>query len=168
LRRNPEVNQLIDAQIERLLPLLGQHPAVQQLVRDQVATILPTLINDPEVQALIRAQAGAYIAYLQANPDQVQPLIRQQGDVYIDYLNDHPTSVQTLVQGQSLSLAGQLRDEVRERTVTGDSLVDSIVRSILRLKPREELPPPPENVQRRAESGRLTSDFFKGNENGSA
>jgi hypothetical protein len=165
LRRNPEVNQLIDVQIERILPLLGAHPAVQQLVREQVAAVLPALMHDPAVQALIRAQAGEYIAYLQANPEQVQPLIRQQGDVYIDYLNDHPTSVQTLVQGQSLSLAGQLRDEVRERTVTGDSLVDSVVRGILRLKPRDELPPPPENVQRRAESGRLPSDFIRGREN---
>lgn len=168
LRQNPEVSQLIDAQIERLLPVLGAHPAVQQLVREQVAAILPELIDDPAVQELIRAQAGAYIAYLGTSPEQVQPLIRQQGDIYIDYLNVHPAPVQALVQGQSLSLAGQLRDEVRERTVTGDSLVDSIVRSILRLKPREELPPPPEEVQRRAESGRLTSDYTRGRENGSA
>jgi hypothetical protein len=157
LRQNPEVNQLIDAQIARILPALGAHPAVQQLVRDQVTAILPELINAPAVQELIRAQAGAYIAYL-----------HQQGDIYIDYLNDHPAPVQTLVQGQSLSLAGELRDEVRERTVTGDSLVDSIVRGLLRLKPREELPPPPDPVQRRAESGRLTSDFVKGRDNGAA
>lgn len=168
LRQSPEVNQLIDVQLDRILPALGAHPAVQQLVRAQIVAILPELMHDPAVQALIRAQAGEYLAYLQTNPDQVQPLIRQQGDIYIDYLNDHPAPVQTLVQGQSLSLAGQLRDEVRERTVTGDSLVDSIVRSLLRLKPREELPPPPELVQRRAESGRLTSDFVKGRDNGAA
>lgn len=168
LRQNPEVATLIDAQVDRLLPVLGAHPAVQQLVRDQVAAILPELVNEPAVQELIRAQAGQYIAYLQSAPDTVQPLIRQQGDIYIDYLNDHPAPVQTLVQGQSLSLAGQLRDEVRERTVTGDSLVDSIVRGLLRLKPREELPSPPEAVQRRAESGRLISDFVKGHENGAA
>lgn len=168
LRQNPAVAELIDAQVERLLPALGAHPAVQQLVRAQVHAILPELMNDPIMQEVIRAQAGAYIDYLQANPDAVQPLIRQQGDIYIDYLNDHPAPVQTLVQGQSLSLAGQLRDEVRERTVTGDSLVDAVVRGILRLKPREELPPPPEQVQRRAESGRLTSDFVRGRENGAA
>lgn len=168
LRQNPEVTTLIDAQIARLLPVLGAHPAVRQLVHDQVTAILPDLVNDPTVQALIRAQAGQYIAYLQTAPDTVQPLIRQQGDIYIDYLNDHPAPVQTLVQGQSLSLAGQLRDEVRERTVTGDSLVDSIVRGILRLKPREELLPPPEDVQRRAESGRLTSDYVRERNNGAA
>lgn len=168
LRRNPAVAELIDAQVERLLPILGAHPAVQQLVRDQVHAILPELVSDPAVQALIQAQAGQYIAYLQSVPDALQPLIRQQGDLYIDYLNDHPVSVQTLVQGQSLSLASQLRDEVRERTVTGDSLVDAVVRSLLRLKPREELPPPSDQVQRRAESGRLTSDFVRGRENGAA
>lgn len=168
LRQNPEVAALIDAQVERLLPVLGAHPAVRQLVRQQVHAILPELVNDPLVQELIRAQAGQYIAYLQSTPDAVQPLIRQQGDIYIDYLNDHPTPVQTLVQGQSLSLAGQLRDEVRERTVTGDSLVDAIVRSVLRLKPRDELPPPPEDVQRRAESGRLTSDYIRERTDGAA
>jgi hypothetical protein len=104
LRQNPEVTTLIDAQIARLLPVLGAHPAVRQLVHDQVTAILPDLVNDPTVQALIRAQAGQYIAYLQTAPDTVQPLIRQQGDIYIDYLNDHPAPVQTLVQGQSLSL----------------------------------------------------------------
>lgn len=168
LRSNPEVNELIDAQIERILPLLGEHPLVQRLVREQVTAILPQLIDDASVQALIRAQATEYLAYLLSNPDQVQPLVRQQGDIYIDYLNEHPTDVQTLVQGQSMSLAGQVRDEIRERTVTSDSVVDAIVRSILRLKPREELPPPPLEVQRRAESGKLASDFVRGRTNDNA
>lgn len=168
LKQNPEVNQLIDAQIERLMPVLAESPAVQALVRAQVEAILPQLIEDGAVQALIRTQAAQYLAYLLENPDQLQPLIRQQGDIYIDYLNEHPTEVQALVQGQSISLAGQMRDEMRERTVTGDSVVDAIVRSILRLKPREELPPPPAEVQRRAESGKLTSDFVQGRTNDSA
>lgn len=168
LKDNPEVERLIAVQVERVLPLLSANPAVHNLVREQVAAILPDLMNDPAIQVLIRTQAAQYLAYLQANPDAVQPLIRQQGDIYIDYLNDHPAPVQTLVQGQSLSLAGQMRDEVRERTVTGDSVVDAIVRSILRLKPREELPPPDEAIQRRAEAGRLPSDFVKGRNNGAA
>ena len=160
LADNPEVTSLIDAQVARILPVLGENPAVQQLVRRQVEAILPELVNDPQVQA------GQYIQYLNQNPDQVQPLIRTQGDTYIDYLNAHPTSVQNLVQGQSLSLAGQMRDEVRERTVTGDSVVDAIVRGIFRMKPREDLPSPDADIQRRAEAGKLTSDFVKGRENG--
>lgn len=166
LADNPEVTSLVDAQVSRILPVLGQNQAVQQLVRQQVSAILPELVNDPEIQALIRAQAGQYLQFLNQNPDQVQPLIRAQGDTYIDYLNANPVAVQNLVQGQSLTLAGQMRDEVRERTVTGDSVVDSIVRSIFRMKPREELPPPDADIQRRAESGKLTSDFVKGRRNG--
>ena len=61
-----------------------------------------------------------------------------------------------------------MRDEVRERTVTGDSVVDSIVRTLLGMKPREELPPPDTEVQRRAESGKITADFVKGRQNGNA
>mgnify|MGYP003382397566 CR=1 FL=1 len=166
LSADPDVTALVNAQVERILPVLGQNPAVQQLVRQQVEAILPQLANDPQIQALIRAQAGQYIQYLNQNPDQVQPLIRAQGDTYIDYLNAHPASVQNLVQGQSLSLAGQMRDEVRERTVTGDSVVDAIVRGIFRMRPREELPAPDADIQRRAESGKLTSDFVKGRQNG--
>jgi len=168
LKQNSEVNQLIDAQIERLMPVLAESPAVQSLVRAQVEAVLPQLVEDEAVQSLIRAQAAQYLAHLLEHPEQLIPLIRQQGDIYIDYLNEHPMEVQTLVQGQSLSLAGQMRDEMRERTVTGDSVVDAIVRSILRLKPREELPPPPAEVQRRAESGKLASDFVKGRTNGNA
>ena len=167
LADNPEVTHLIDTQVSRILPLLGQNPAVQELVRRQVNAILPELVNSPEIQALIRTQAGQYLQYLNQHPDQVQPLIRAQGDTYIDYLNTNPAAVQNLVQGQSLSLAGQMRDEVRERTVTGDSVVDSIVRGIFRMKPREELPPPDPDIQRRAESGKLTSDFVKERPHGS-
>ncbi len=168
LKQNPEVNQLIDAQVERLMPVLAESAAVQSLVRTQVEAVLPHLIEDGAIQSLIRAQAAQYLSDLLDHPEQLVLLVRQQGDIYIDYLNEHPTEVQTLVQGQSLSLAGQIRDEVRERTVTGDSVVDAIVRSILRLKPREELPPPPPEVQRRAESGKLASDFVKGRTNGNA
>lgn len=168
LRDDPEVRTLIEAQVDWLLPLLSAHPAVQKLVREQVAAVLPTLAADPAVQALIRAQAGQYIQYLNDNPDAVQGLIRTQGDVYIDYLNAHPTPVQTLVQGQSLSLASQVRDEVRERTVTADGLVDLVVRNLLRLKPREDLPAPPDVVQRRAETAHLPSDFTRERANGNA
>ncbi len=65
-------------------------------------------------------------------------------------------------------MAGQMRDEVRERTVTADGLVDLVVRNLLRLKPREELPSPPEAVQRRAEIAHLPSDYTRESINGNA
>jgi hypothetical protein len=123
-----------------------------------MAAILPTLGDDEQVRRLIRAQVADYMVYLNEHPEQVQALIRSQGDAYIDYLNAHPAAVQTLLQGQSLSLAAQVRDEVRERTVTADDVVDMLVRRLLRLKPREELPPPPVDVRGRAETGRLPAD----------
>lgn len=187
LTRNPEVNALIDAQVGRLLPLLANSSVVTDLVRSQVALILPELADSAEIkqlvqaqvdavlpsladneaiQKLIQVQAAAYMKYLQANSDTLQELIRTQGDTYIDYLNLHPDSVQMLVQGQSIGLAGQVLDEVRERTVTADTALDMIVRGIFRRKPREELPSPPELLQRRAELGRLPTDFTEAGKNG--
>lgn len=161
LADNPKVEQLISAQIEKVLPLLADHPAVKELVHRQVVHILPALKDDPAIQELIRAQATAYLTSLQGALDpSLQALIRQQGDAYIDYLNAHPTAVQTLVQGQSMSLANDVMNEVRERTVTADSVAEMIIRRLLGRKQRTDLPPPPPEVQRRAETSRLPSDFF--------
>lgn len=167
LTESPAITALIDTQLAKILPVLGRSPAVEQLVRDQVNAILPALLQDEQVQLLVRSQAGAYITYLQQNPEIVQGLIRGQGDNYIEYLNDYnPDGVQSLIQGQSMSMAGQMMNEVRERTVTADSVVEMIVRNILRRKPREQLAPPPEEVQRRAEAGHLPSDYTKPQRNG--
>ena len=160
------VQELIRSQVAAILPKLAADPAVSELIRTQLATIVPTLANDVAIQQLIRAQVASYLAYLNEHPDEAQALVRSQGDIYIDYLNAHPAQIQTLLQGQSLSLAGQVRDEIRERTVTADGLVDTIVRNLLRLKPREELPPPPVDVQRRALAAHLPVDDQDGPQNG--
>lgn len=154
----PAVKELVRSQVAAILPELAADPAIGDLVRAQVGMILPTLGDDEQIQQLIRTQVAEYLVYLNEHPQQVQALIRSQGDAYIDYLNAHPMAVQTLLQGQSLSLAAQVRDEVRERTVTADDVVDMLVRKLLRLKPREELPPPPTTVRGRAETGRLLTD----------
>lgn len=179
LKDNEQVQTLIRAQLDWLLPALAEHPALQALVRAQVAALLPELAADAAVTALVRAQVAALLPELARDPaitalalaqvaavlpalddnQAVQALIRAQGDRYVEYLNAHPTAVQSLVQGQSLTLANQVREEVRERTVTADSFVDIVVRNILRLPPREQQPPPPPDVRRRADSARLPSDF---------
>lgn len=166
LADSPALDALLRNEVDKLMPVLAASSAVEQLVRDQVTKILPVLVQDAAIQELIRAQAGQYLEYLRTNNEALQTLIREQGDTYIDYLNAHPDSVQNLVQGQSISLAGDVMDEVRERTVTADSVVELIVRNILRRKPREQLPPPPEQVQRRAEVSRLPSDFLPPTRNG--
>jgi hypothetical protein len=166
LTDNPAVDALILAQIDKILPLLLTHPGVEALVRVQVEKALLALAENGDLQNLIRAQAHTYLAYLNEHPEELEELIRSQGDAYIDYLNMYPAAVQTLIQGQSIGLAAEGRDEVRERTVTADSVLDLIVRNVLRLKPQDELPVPPEAVRRRAEYGRLPSDYIREYTNG--
>ncbi len=82
---------------------------------------------------------------------------RQIVDEFINQLAENP-ELQDLVAQQGISLAGEARDEVRERTVTADNLMEGIVRRILRRPPRRELPIPPPEVQRWAN---LTLDEYK-------
>jgi hypothetical protein len=70
-------------------------------------------------------------------------------DDFIDYLGDKP-QVQELIAGQTTGLAGEVLDEVRERTVSGDSFLEGIVRSVLRKAPRAELPPPSTEIRQSA------------------
>lgn len=161
LAEDRAVHQLIRGQIGLILPALADDPAVQELIHAQLAQILPQLKDEPLIQELIRSQAEQYLQFLQEHPDTVQALIRSQGDAYIDYLNQHPAAVQTLVSGQSLGIAEQVMDEVRERTVTADSVAEMLVRSLLRKKPRYELEEPPPDVQRRAAVAVLPSDYIR-------
>ncbi len=70
-------------------------------------------------------------------------------DDVISYLADKP-EVQELITGQTTGLAGEVLDEVRERTVSGDSFLEGIVRAVLRKTPRAELPPPSTEIRQSA------------------
>jgi hypothetical protein len=162
LSTHPQVDKLILDKIDKVLPLLGSNPAVQKLVRQQVDAVLPTLAEDPRIQELIRKQATTYLAQLgKAVDPNLQAVIRTHGDDYVEYLNAHPESVQNLVAGQTIGLTTEIMNEVRERAVTADSVVEMIVRRVLGRKQRDQLPPPPPEVQRRAEAARLPSDFVE-------
>jgi hypothetical protein len=160
LSTHPQMDKLITDKIDKILPLLDNSLGVQKLVRNQVNAILPTLVKDPTVQLLIQEQANTYLESLGTtlNP-KLQALIRQQGDDYIEYLNAHPEQVQNLVQGQTIGITNDIMNEVRERAVTADSVVEMIVRRVLGRKQREQLPAPPPEVQRRADVASLPSDF---------
>lgn len=67
-------------------------------------------------------------------------------DFWIDYFAENPEVVD-LVTTQSVSLASEVVEEVRERTVSADNFLESIARSIFRRPQRKELPPPPEEVR---------------------
>lgn len=60
-------------------------------------------------------------------------------DDVITVLADNP-ELQELVQQQSIGLATEVVDNVREVTVTADTIVEDIVRRILRRTPRRDLP----------------------------
>ena len=120
LRDNQQVNDLIDAQLTRLLPVLSTHPAVQELVRRQVQAILPQLGEDPAIQEVVRQQVLAVLPWLGAEPaiqelvrqqvqaivphlsddEAIQLLIRAQAAHYLQYLNENPDQVQPLIRNQ--------------------------------------------------------------------
>ena len=68
-------------------------------------------------------------------------------DEFINMLAENE-EIKQLVATQGISLVEEVRDNVRGRTVTGDSVVEDVVRRILRRPPREDLPEPPPEVQR--------------------
>ncbi len=68
----------------------------------------------------------------------------------IEYLAENP-EVKELVQMQSTGLADEAIEEIRERSVSADNFVESLVRYFLRRSPRQEIPPPPDEVRKRAE-----------------
>jgi hypothetical protein len=134
--------------MEDVVGYAGENPGVKALVDAQVERLLPALVADATIQALLVEQLGTWIGGLATRPESLDPLVREVGDRYIAYLNEHPDDVQNLVQGQAVGMAAEVRDNVRTITVTGDSSLEAAVRAILRRKPRQDLPPPPPEVQR--------------------
>jgi hypothetical protein len=67
-------------------------------------------------------------------------------DETVDYLAEMP-GIQQLIATQTTSLAGEVIEEIRERTVGADTLLEGFARALFRRKPRYKLPPPPPAVQ---------------------
>jgi len=65
-------------------------------------------------------------------------------DEFINYLSQNE-ELQNLITEQSMSLAAESMNSVRERTVTSDALAERFVRALLRLPPRTTLAPPGNN-----------------------
>ncbi len=120
-------NDLLQELVKEVTVFIGKNQDVNILINQVADDLLASLSQDPQVAELIRAQVNNYLIYLQ---------------------EENAEQVQQLIQGQSLDLAGQVLDEVRERTVTADTVAERLVRAILRRNRREELPPPPPEVQR--------------------
>lgn len=149
LGTSDHVDDLLQTKVGDVIPRLGALPAIETLIQDLVGRYIAFLQQNPDqIVAFVQQIADGYIAYLSEHPDLVDALIRQRGDRYLDYLHDdNPEVIQDLIQGQSLGLAGEIMDQVRERTVTADSLVETLTRAILRRTPRSDLPEPPDEIK---------------------
>lgn len=79
----------------------------------------------------------------------VQVALNETMETSIEYIAEKP-EIQELIQSQSTGLANEIIEEVRERTVSADTLAENILRSFLRLTPRSEISGPPIEVRIRA------------------
>ncbi len=130
----------------------------QQALNVVVGEVIGDISSNPQIQVLIQSQVEIMAAESPSSA-QLDELVRKLADNYIDYLNQHPEQVQNLIAGQSLSLTTEIREEINERMVTGDSLLEMLARRLFRRPPREELPGPPPEVKARAAQVRIESDF---------
>lgn len=130
----------------------------QKALNTVVGEVIGDISSNPQIQVLIQSQVEIMAAQSPSSA-QLDELVRKLADNYIDYLNEHPEQVQNLIAGQSLSLTTEIREELNERMVTGDSLLEMLARRLFRRPPREELPGPPPEVKARAAQVRIESDF---------
>lgn len=158
-RAREAAQNFIDPLVEGVVSYLSTHPAIENLVKDQIEQLAKQSPDLPQINILVRVLADNYITYLNENPEQVKQLIRSQGDDYINHLSENPIQVQELVKGQSVSMISEVTDEVRERLVTGDSVLEALARRLFRRPPSYELPEPPPEIKARALQARLPGDF---------
>lgn len=89
----------------------------------------------------------------QTSRDLARAALYERVDNAIKYLTAN-SEVQELVQSQSVGLVDEVIEEARERTVSADNFIESLVRSLLRRPQRWELPEPAEAIKRQAETPR--------------
>lgn len=80
--------------------------------------------------------------------------LKRTVDQNIKYLATNP-ALEELVETQSTSLADEVVEEVRERTVSADTFLEGVARAMLRRAPRARPPEAPEHVRKRADGVRV-------------
>jgi hypothetical protein len=78
-----------------------------------------------------------------------QSAVNGSVDQSINFLTANE-GVQELIQSQSVSLAGEVVEEVRERAVSADDFFEGVIRAMFRRPRRSELPEPPPEVKKQA------------------
>jgi hypothetical protein len=134
------------------LAQIGRYEEERSLttVEGTISSVMEEVPQASQINDLVETMVQNVIAYLQENPDIIQNIVRSQGGIYIDYLQENPEPIQNLVQGQTLDIAAELQEGMREQLVTGDNVLELFARSLFRRKPREELPEPPPEVKAKA------------------
>jgi hypothetical protein len=159
LRSRRMTQEVVTNSIEEVVNYFAVNEQVQVLVRGQINLLVEGIPYTPELDQLVKILAGNYIQYLQENPKVLDSMVVSVADQYIDHLHEEPEKVQDIIQGQSVGLIQTILDEIRQRLISVDEVMELVVRRILKRAPRTHLPPPPEKVQARAETGRLPEDF---------
>jgi hypothetical protein len=134
---------------DRTSPML--EPITQGRVSSRVSSRLDKLANlgqtklDHWIERGRLERANSRSLLLAALDDTVEQAV--------DEMSTRP-EVLELVQGQSVTMAGEIVEEIRERSISTDNLLDTISRRILRRSPRKVIPEPGPAVKKRAEAVR--------------
>jgi hypothetical protein len=139
------IQALTDRIAGSILTLAARQPALRELVQAEVAAILPELATHPQVTGLVDAQVSQILPKLTSHPEireMVYALVQEQADRYMDYLEQDPDQIQRLVQGQSVGIVNDLLENVREQTVTADTVLERMVRRIFGQDPQSPSLPP--------------------------
>jgi hypothetical protein len=110
--------------------MLGISSATSQWTEDVLERLKADMASFEEIGAR-EADASRQVASV---------AITDVYDAVLQSLAQNP-ELQQLVQQQGIGLTSSVVEEVRQRTVGGDLMVDRIARRILRLKPTEPAPP---------------------------
>jgi len=136
-----EIKTQADETLQRWFELgRSEDPQARAIARATTNQIIDRVVEHLEssdsTEALVRTQADAYIQFMLENPDLANTLVEAQADQYLQHVQENPELMQALIQDQSLGMAAELMDEVRERTVTADTIIERFVRGIFRKQPR--------------------------------
>lgn len=81
--------------------------------------------------------------------DLSQVALTETINLVFKYLSENQ-EIRQLIQSQGTGLADEVLEEARERTVSADTYLEGVIRSILKRTPRRELPEPSEDEKQQA------------------
>ncbi|HEX9370725.1 MAG TPA: hypothetical protein VF897_06945 [Roseiflexaceae bacterium] len=127
----------VQAAIAELVRSPAMDDAIVQLARrDGVQQAVGELVHSPLI-----GDAVTQIVRSPAMEDAVRYLVNTPAmEDAIESLSESPALIE-LVQTQSTSFAGEILEEVRERGVSGDTILEGLARRLFRRPPRSALPP---------------------------